>query len=562
MELRLQKFVNSMVTLSDIRNLDLSNPVVFNLEHPVTALRYTVVVAEAEPSYMGIPVNTTWVVINISSAYHLQCLKLVSTADPAAPIPGVTLVPGMRQSWKTISNYSEIFDTQQYYDNGASGGVRGPKGDTGPMGYDGLAGPTGQAGATPVIDYEQVIQAVIARLPPPTGAAPTLSITGPATVLEGQTAQYLADMVLGTESYPLNLPIALATTAAASISTSRLLTAGSVAADTDISLSVSIVNNGQTITAQKTVRISNSVLSSIAVTGLPSTLYEGRTAQLSATAAYNSGSSTNVTALTTFTVSAGAGTVSASGLFTANLVAVATPFTVTVSYTENGVTKSAIVGSSVLNNVPASLTTTGPSAVAESTTAQYTCTVVNTDGTSATVSPAWAIAPASAGSISAYGLFTASAVAADVSATITATYLADGVVVTSTHAVTVTNVATIVYPYFGSAPVGAAINEALILGLGSRGPVGSRMNPNMQILDSATTSLYYAYPVSYGPATFTDLGNGFQGGWDGAHKDSGNTAGPVTVSVTVAGVPTPFYVYQADYPNISPAVNPTNWSVT
>jgi len=551
-----------MATLSDIRNLGPSNPVVFNLEHPVTALRYVVVVAEAEPSYMGIPINITWVVINSGSAHHLQCLKLVSTSGPDTAIPGVTLIPGMRQSWKSIDVYDEIFDTPQYYDNGTSGGLVGPKGDTGSMGHDGPPGQAGPMGNSPVLDYEQVIQDVISRLPPPASAVPLLRITGPATVLEGQQAEYFVNMVLGTDSYPLNIPVLLAPTAAASISSARLLSAQSVSVDTDINLSASVVYKGQAVATQLEVRVTNSILASIAVTGLPASLYEGRTAHLVATATYSSGATLAVTSTTSFTVSAGAGTVSSSGLFTANLVAATTAFTITGQYVENGVTKSAIVGSSVLNSVPASITVSGATTVAESMTTQYTCVMAKTDGTSATIVPAWTVAPSAAGSISSTGLFSAAAVTADVPAVITATYIADGVTVTDTHSVTVTNVMAVVYPYFGSAAAGAAITGAFVLGLSKRGTLGSRLNPNLQILDSATTSLYYAYPVSYGQATFTDLGNGFQGGWDGAHKDSGNTAGPVTISVTVAGVPTPFYVYQADYPNISPAGNPTDWSVT
>ena len=510
---------------------------------------------------MGIPVNTTWVVVNINSLFHLQCLKLLSTEAPSIQIPGKTLIQSFHQSWSQISLYDEIFDTPQYYDNGSSGGVRGPKGDTGPIGMDGPVGLIGPAGATPVLDYETIIQEVLSRLPA-FGAAPTLSIVGPATVLESSQAQYTVNIVLGTESFPLNIPIVLAPTAAASINSARLLTANSVNADTQISLSASITHNGVAVTAQQSVNVTNSSLSSITVAGLPATIYEGRTAQLVVTASYSNGASANVTSISSFVVSAGAGSVNSAGLFTASLVAVSTPFTITAQYVENGVTKSTIIGSSVMNVVPASIAVTGTSSVAEGTTAQYSCTVTKTDGTTAVVTPAWSVAPVSAGTISASGLFTAASVGADTPATITATYISDGITSTNTHAVTVTNVVAVVYPYFGSAPTVGTINEALILGLSSRGPTGTRLNPNLQIIDSASTSLYYAYPASYGQAVFTDLGNGFQGGWDGAHKDAGNTAGPVTVNVNVAGQATPFYVYQADYPNISPLSNPTNWSVT
>jgi hypothetical protein len=65
--------------------------------------------------------------------------------------------------------------------------------------------------------------------------------------------------------------------------------------------------------------------------------------------------------------------------------------------------------------------------------------------------------------------------------------------------------------------------------------------------------MYYAYPVSYGQAVFTDItpivGSNFQGGWDGAHGDSGGTLGPIIVQVNINGTNVPFYFYQTDYPN-------------
>lgn len=562
MELRLQKFVNSMVTLSDIRNLDLSNPVIFSLEHPVTALRYTVVVAEEEPSYMGVPINVTWVVVNINSQHHLKCLKLLSADAPTVPLGDAILLTGMRQSWSSIDLYADIFSTPQYYDNGASGGVRGPKGDTGPIGLPGARGDAGAPGISPILDEEAVILEVLNRMPTTGGAVPTLEIVGPATVLEGTTAQYVTNVVLGTDRYQLNAAPALGTTTAATITASGLLTATAVAADTNVNLTASISYGGLPVTAQKVVSISNASLTSISMTGLPTTLYEGRTAQLVVSANYGSGATTNVTVLTTFAVSAGAGIVSSSGLFTASLVAATTPFTITASYMENSILRTVDATSSVLNLAPVSAVISGPTSVPESTTAQYSFSITKTDGSTAAVTPTWTVTPSAAGSISASGLFTALAATADTAATITASYTSDGATVTDTHAITVTNTATVVYPYYGAAATSAVINSALILGLASRGTTGTRASTNIQILDSTTTSLYYAYPVSYGPATFTDLGNGFQGGWDGAYKDSGNTAGPVTTSVIVDGVATPFYVYQADYPNISPASNPTNWTVT
>ncbi len=114
-----------------------------------------------------------------------------------------------------------------------------------------------------------------------------------------------------------------------------------------------------------------------------------------------------------------------------------------------------------------------------------------------------------------------------------------------------------ILPYFGVGPVVSQANKnaALILALPSRGPTANRLNPSFTLnSDTNAKTMYYAYPVSYGQAVFTDLGAQFQGGWDGAHGDFGITLGPITVMV--AGVP--YYLYETDYPNLGSI----EWSAT
>ena len=120
----------------------------------------------------------------------------------------------------------------------------------------------------------------------------------------------------------------------------------------------------------------------------------------------------------------------------------------------------------------------------------------------------------------------------------------------------VAGVAPSVLPYFGVAALvpNAQKTSAFILALPQRGPTATRVTPEAW-MDSSTMSLtmYYAYPMSYGQAVFTDItpagGSFMQGGWDGAHGDSGNTLGPVIVPVNVGGTMVDFYLYQTDYPN-------------
>ncbi len=116
-------------------------------------------------------------------------------------------------------------------------------------------------------------------------------------------------------------------------------------------------------------------------------------------------------------------------------------------------------------------------------------------------------------------------------------------------------------PYYGVGPVVsmASKNAAFITALPHRGPNTNRLNPSFT-LDTETNqqTMYYAYPVSYGQAVFTDIAQQFQGGWDGAHGDFGQTLGPIIVPVMVGGDSVDFYLYQTDYPNLGSV----EWSVT
>ena len=113
-----------------------------------------------------------------------------------------------------------------------------------------------------------------------------------------------------------------------------------------------------------------------------------------------------------------------------------------------------------------------------------------------------------------------------------------------------------IYPYYGVAldPGMAGKNESFIRGLSSRGPNLDRTFPEPGAAFNAPYGsglfLFYAYPVSYGEAIFTDTSNGYQGGMDGAHSDYGGTLGPIIVPVTVGGKVVNFYLYQSDWEDL------------
>lgn len=109
-----------------------------------------------------------------------------------------------------------------------------------------------------------------------------------------------------------------------------------------------------------------------------------------------------------------------------------------------------------------------------------------------------------------------------------------------------------ILPYYGVAPwdiTQAQKNGNFIKGLSTRGPTANRLNNSFTLNTPSGSGLtmYYAYPVSYGEAEFLDVESNFQGGWDGAHGDYGNTLGPIIVPVDISGTIINFYLYQTDY---------------
>lgn len=117
------------------------------------------------------------------------------------------------------------------------------------------------------------------------------------------------------------------------------------------------------------------------------------------------------------------------------------------------------------------------------------------------------------------------------------------------------------FPFYGTGPIVpvAQKNGSLILSLQFRGTEDDRLNPSVVLsAPDLSTTMYYAYPVEFGLATFTDNSNGFQGGWDGAHGDHGTTLGPIVVPVTIDDRVVDFYLYETDWPDLGPV----DWAVS
>ena len=117
------------------------------------------------------------------------------------------------------------------------------------------------------------------------------------------------------------------------------------------------------------------------------------------------------------------------------------------------------------------------------------------------------------------------------------------------------------FPYYGIAAADAAITPSLILNLPNRGPAVSRKTRSFHVLDGEGMSLYYAYPASYGLATFKNLISGEAVEWNGMRRASSPTLGPFVIELDFNGIPVQFYLYQAPRPNMSPERKTVFWEV-
>lgn len=563
MELRLQKFIESVENLSNIRNLDDFNPIVFQMESPINATKFTVVGAKLEPSYMGIPVNTTWVVLDPTNQYYMQALKLKDTLDPDT-VSELPQVSGITAWWHRVRTYDEIFADPQYFV-----GLKGPKGDRGDI------GPEGPAGNPP--DTDMIVNAALIRM---TQLSGTLEIVGSDTVTSGTISPYqvmLTDIqynpltqafepktvdVTGTTQIQLDTASAYAF---ADMDSANMLHVGQVNSDIPVMLSAVSPSWGLLKRASKSVLLTAAYLESITITGA-SSVYAGSSITLTATGHYSDGTSATITP--SWTVSdESIATIAANGVLTGvNPITADSQVIVSANMGEVSFTHNV----NVLKLLATNLVITGASSVNEGASTAFNATVTFNSGAQVTVNPTWSVNNSALGSINSAGLFTASLVAANSNVVIQANFLNAGesVPVTATKTIVIADVATPVYPFFGTGPALPANFDTFVNALPNRGTQGN-VNVNMT-LDAAGADvyMYFAYPKTYGLAQFFDVASNFYGGWGGAGNSgqgpstASSTAGddiPLEVTVTINGVPTAFYVYRSDFDNLG---NGYNWVVS
>jgi hypothetical protein len=260
------------------------------------------------------------------------------------------------------------------------------------------------------------------------------------------------------------------------------------------------------------------------------------------------------------------GTIAADGWFTAADITVDTPLTITANYTdERG--KNYTVQTNVLIKAlkPQSLTVTGPSSINSGGTGLYSATVIYTDGTSRVVTGdaalTWSIQSGNIGTLSS-NVLTASAVTANTTGTIRASYVEKGITVAGT--INVTIVAPQIMPFYGAAAHPVASGSAdpatyqnwgtFVTSLSGRATNASKVN-TFTISQGVGQYGWYAYPKSFGlmdQAKIKGNGQPGPGGWDSAQAPNTRTgsfwgvSGPLEVTVQVNGANVQFYLYRTD----------------
>ena len=217
----------------------------------------------------------------------------------------------------------------------------------------------------------------------------------------------------------------------ASVSAAGVVTAGVVSITTKVTVSASWTENGVTVQDSHVITVSatRSVLTDLTLTGPPSVQSAGQV-RLVVNAVYADLSSKSVSA--SFTLSNPAlGSVNNRGVLSVGTVLVNTPLTVTATYEEGGVTKTASfpITISAAPAVLSRLTLVGLTAfVSSGQTLSLSALGEYSDTSSKPVTATWRVS-GTAATVSSTGVFQASSVSTDTPVLVSASYREAGVTV-------------------------------------------------------------------------------------------------------------------------------------
>lgn len=107
-EKNLENIMNSLRVVSDIQNMDETNPITHRVSNPTIRKVTTVVCAYREPSNLIVPLNFVWFCYDPTSAFYLTALRRVSKEADTAN--------GFNHTYEVIDTMAQ-FNEDQYYDD-------------------------------------------------------------------------------------------------------------------------------------------------------------------------------------------------------------------------------------------------------------------------------------------------------------------------------------------------------------------------------------------------------------------------------------------------------------
>jgi hypothetical protein len=400
----------------------------------------------------------------------------------------------------------------------------------------------------------------------------TLVINGPDSITEGQSGEYSLTFTTsfdGQVIQPAKAHIGCSGNVAHIDGNNVLYVPKPLSEDMQVTLSAFYYYGFNVAEAYKTITLAKQLPISITIQG-PSTIYEGNSGSYTTIATYPDGSTSIVSpaySITQTTVAA----INSSNLNVAlfdgagiasNVNQIPDTITATLPLS-NGTTLTASMNVTYLRILPVSLTVTGPSSVVAGNTANYVATVKYNNGSTkvVTLSSTWSltdqIGMSTLGATT--GLLTTSNTQYIPSqVTVAASYTEHGVTVSANERVNL-----LVAGMYGTGPALPSDLAAFIPTLQYRTNGGKAANFAIDDI-GMDTFMWYAYPMSYGTASFYDVLSQQFGGWDGAGSPGNyatSTGGPIQVSLESNGVGVVWYVYRTDHSNLgAAAIN--QWQVT
>ncbi len=248
------------------------------------------------------------------------------------------------------------------------------------------------------------------------GSLATIIVTpGPVSVAGGTSQQFTAVGKDAGGNVVAITPVWSVVAGGGTISSTGMFTAGGVAGTFANTVQATSGSTSGMATVTVTVTVTVGPLATIIVTPGPVSVAAGAPQQFTAVGKDASG---NVVAITpVWSVVAGGGTISSSGMFTAG--AVAGTFTNTVQATSGSTSGTATVTVTV-GSLAMIIVTPGPVSVAGGTSQQFTAVGKDAAGNLVAITPVWSVV-AGGGTISSTGQFTAGGVAGTFANTVQAT---------------------------------------------------------------------------------------------------------------------------------------------